>query len=183
MQKKQIIKRKGGKDGTNVTLITLLFVATIYDGIQYRIPNELLMIGVAAGMTESFIQQGISGLLMACCGIGIPVIMLALLHRLRVLGAADVKLLAMVGSFLGFSITKVILYSLLASGILAFIKILHNRDLLIRIKQFLHYGLRVLSSHQIIPYANSMQNYYETDVISMSYAILAGVLIHWLQGG
>lgn len=84
-------------------LVLLLGLAAWTDWRTMRIPNWLTVPGMAWGLYFSAIQGAsvASGLLAGALGLLTGLLLLLPLFALRVLGAGDVKLLAMVGAFLG----------------------------------------------------------------------------------
>ena len=102
------------------TLMTLLGVAAWFDIKSRRIPNSLVLTGLISslGIQLSFSSGGgVSawGLgALAGFGLFLP------LYMVRAMGAGDVKLMAMVGGFLGPAATvNVVLTTLVAGGVLA----------------------------------------------------------------
>jgi prepilin peptidase CpaA len=88
--------------GINITLITLMLVAAIYDVLYRRIPNWLTLGGVLAGIAlNCFIYQGWPGLRLSLGGLGIGFAAYFILYSLRAMGAGDVKLMAAVGALVG----------------------------------------------------------------------------------
>lgn len=100
-------------------LLILLGISSWFDIRFRRIPNWLIV----AGMTASFGTQALNGIgnlsswgmgLLVGFGLFIP------LYIVKTMGAGDVKLMAMVGGFVGpAAIVGVVLISLIAGGILA----------------------------------------------------------------
>ncbi len=96
--------------------ITLVFIdmAVIYDIKTYRIPNKLNLVGCIFGLILGIIAYGFKGLLYSLTGILIPIVLLFVFYWFGVIGAGDIKLLAMIGSFL----FKDILYVIVTTFIL-----------------------------------------------------------------
>lgn len=110
-------------------LIALLSVAVWFDIRFRRIPNPLILIGLCASLllqivnSSTNISEWFFGLLIGF-GLFIP------LYLVRAMGAGDVKLMAMVGSFLGtHSTIGATLATLLSGGILAVVVALHKGSL------------------------------------------------------
>ena len=113
-----------------VLLAVLLLLAVYYDVRSRRIPNRLVFSGALAGLLLNAVLPAGAGLLTAAPGalgfwpaLGGLVLGLALLmpmYALKALGAGDVKLMAMVGAFVGpQTVLFCLLCSLLAGGVLA----------------------------------------------------------------
>src|ERR1700722_2749660 len=88
--------------GINVTLITLIFVAAVYDVLYRRIPNWLTIGGVFAGIAlNSFIYRGWPGLRLSLAGLAVGFAAYFILYTLRAMGGGDVKLMAAIGALVG----------------------------------------------------------------------------------
>jgi prepilin peptidase CpaA len=108
-------------------LLILLVIAAYFDITSRRIPNQLVL----AGLIASFILQinfyGFEGF--KAWGLGLLVGFGAFLpiYILRAMGAGDVKLMAMVGSFLGLNFALgAVLTTLVVGGILAIATALYS---------------------------------------------------------
>lgn len=160
-------------------IIIILIVAVIFDIRSYRIPNLLIVIGLSLGVMYSFYSNKWHGLLDAIFGIGIPVILLFILHQLRMLGAGDIKLFAVIGGWIGHSIVNVMIYSFVAGGILAAIQMLCHHNLVSRMKFFWNYIQSCLQTRQVIPYESGFDQGNTNNTIHFSVAILFGY-VSWL---
>ncbi|MEO8655346.1 MAG: A24 family peptidase [Ramlibacter sp.] len=109
-------------DLRTATLVVLLIAAAAIDYRSYRIPNWLTLTGTLIGLALSAATAArpLSGFLWALAGAATGLAMLLPLYAMRVLGAGDVKLMAMVGAFLGLpEIVPALLCVFLAGGIAA----------------------------------------------------------------
>lgn len=118
----------------------LLLIITREDIRSHRISNRLVLAGMLLGIAlNSFLPAGLGfnsvvpgglGWLSALQGLGLGLVVLLPLYLLRTMGAGDVKLMGMVGSFLGPGDTLgALLAILLTGGVLALIIVLSGKQL------------------------------------------------------
>lgn len=111
-------------------LCVLLFLAARHDVRTRRIPNHIVFLGALSGVAlNTFLPVGTGffsappgavGFLASLSGAGLGLAILLPMYALGAMGAGDVKLMAMVGAFLGpEQILGTALLSLLAGGALA----------------------------------------------------------------
>ena len=101
-------------------LCILVLIAVFFDVRSHRIPNWLVLVGLLVGIAyHSFMASG-WGLTYALKGAAVGFGVFLPIYLLRGMGAGDVKLMAMVGAFLGPASTfGAILMTLMAGGVLA----------------------------------------------------------------
>lgn len=73
--------------------------AVVFDVKTDRIPNILNGTGCLAGLLSQLMENGIKGAFGSLAGMLIPVGILFALFVFRIVGAGDIKLLAMIGTF------------------------------------------------------------------------------------
>lgn len=101
-------------------LTGFLLAAIITDTATRKIPNNLVLAGIAAAFLCQGLLTGGNGLLDSLKGLGLGFILFMPMYLLRAMGAGDVKLMAMVGAFTGSEdILGVVLSALLAGGVLS----------------------------------------------------------------
>jgi len=83
------------------TLLVLLAAAVVTDLKSHRIPNILLAPALSIALLIQAIHGGADGLVMAVGGLTVGLAMLMPLYLVGGMGAGDVKLLGVVGCFLG----------------------------------------------------------------------------------
>lgn len=66
-----------------------------------RIPNQLIVGGLLAGLLCQVVQYKVAGIVLFLGGSLLPLFLLGLLFYFRMLGAGDIKLFCVVGGFLG----------------------------------------------------------------------------------
>lgn len=124
-------------------LVALLVGAAAVDVREQRIPNALVFPGVAAALLLAHLPGG--SLSSSLVGIAVGLAMGLPLYWLRAMGAGDVKLLGMVGAFLGgasmFAATLVIFA---VGGVLGLVAVARRRafrQLGANLKQMTYGGL------------------------------------------
>ncbi len=108
-------------------LMLLLTVAAIFDYRLQRIPNWLVLTGLAYGLAynTALPPSPHDNILLPMEGIGIGLALFLPLYLVRAMGAGDAKLLAMVGSFLGAGETfRATLAIMIVGGALAILLVL-----------------------------------------------------------
>jgi len=142
-----------------VVLFTLLAIASVSDYRIYRIPNWLTVGGAVFALiykTATAVSPS-SGFLVAFGGLFLGFALMLPLYALRVMGAGDVKLMAMVGAFLGVHETfQAILFAFIVGGIAAIGFALYKRKLrrLLKNTKQVVYEMSVLSMVGVKPDAH-----------------------------
>ncbi len=121
-------------DQLNILVLAgLLLVAVYYDIRSFRIPNKLILAGLSTGLLFNVILPHETGGLSfqsALAGFGVGLILFLPLYLIRAMGAGDIKLMGMIGIFVGpLPILLIALYTAIAGGILAIIVLLCNGKL------------------------------------------------------
>lgn len=111
--------------------MALLLLAVVWEDVRHqRIPNRLVFWGAGLGvLLNAFMPEGLGfmsqlpgglGFVSAVAGLAIGLAALLPMYWLRAMGAGDVKLMAMVGAFLGpGDVLGAILCTFLAGGVLS----------------------------------------------------------------
>ena len=89
-----------GEASSIVLLLGLLGWAVVSDLRHHRIPNLLILLGLGLGLAGQVYSAGVSGLITGALGMLIGFAIFIPLYALGGMAAGDVKLMAMVGSFL-----------------------------------------------------------------------------------
>lgn len=114
---------------THALLTALLLSAVMVDLRSRRIPNTLVLVGLVLAFILHFISLATGSVPLAgttwwapLTGLLAGLAALLPLYLLRATGAGDVKLMAMVGAFVGVqTVFTAALYTLLAGGLLALV--------------------------------------------------------------
>ena len=112
-------------------LIVVLLAAAVYDVRYRRIPNWISVSGTLVGLAlNSFLYLGAPGLIFALKGLGLGFGMYFLLYMVHAMGAGDVKLMAAVGSLVGWQDWfGIFLITAILGGIMATVLMLMRRRL------------------------------------------------------
>lgn len=114
----------------------------ITDISKTRIPNLLILTGLISGVFYRVICQGERNYLLLLLGVVIPVILFFPLFLFRAIGAGDIKLFAVTGTFFTLRENlKCIVLAILLGGIIALVKVLFCKNLRQRMKyMFTYFG-------------------------------------------
>ena len=160
-----------------ILLLGLLSVAVASDLRRHRIPNFLVVLGLALGLAGQAYSGGISGLGDAALGLLIGFGVFLPLYALGGMAAGDVKLMAMVGAFLTPSgALWAALFSLIAGGLCGFLIVLVRGQLPMT---FSRYWLMLRARAYLTPAADEVAG----KPFPYSVAILLGTLasLYWLH--
>lgn len=167
-------------DPRTVLLFSLLIWAAVTDVRSRRIPNKLTLTGLVLGLLYSaFVPFWRDhGLLWALGGAVVALVLLFPLWMLRVLGAGDVKLMAMVGSLVGLdAITDAMLASLIAGGVLAIAYSLWHgklRLMFANVGRVFYQGGAALATRT--PLGGALQGWESVGKLPFGLAIAAGTI-------
>lgn len=109
-------------DPGTAVLFSLLVFASVSDYRSYRIPNWLTIGGAAFALIykTAIAVSPPTAFLVAFGGLLLGFIVMLPLYALRAMGAGDVKLMAMVGAFLGvYEAFQAVLFAFIVGGIAA----------------------------------------------------------------
>ena len=158
-----------------IILIAVVAVAAFYDIRYRRIPNWLVVAGLLLGIgLNSFLFEW-QGLVFALKGLGFAFLIYFPLYLLRGMGAGDVKLMAAVGSIVGWrDWLGIFILTALLGGVVAIALLLSRKRLGKGLSNVGYLLVELLSFRP--PYARSE----ELDVTSgKSMKLPHGVVIAW----
>lgn len=123
-----------------IVLLLILLAAVYTDYRQGKIPNWIIIFGIISGLIISFLHGGISILLEGLCGMVLPVILLYPAFFVGGLGAGDLKLFAVVGSYLGIKGMIIsLIIAFLLGAIISLMKMIRFHNFKERIYYFFSY--------------------------------------------
>lgn len=155
-------------------LQTFLSAAVIMDWKCGRIRNWLIAAGLICGCAFQ-LAAGKTSIFQMIISIIVPVFLCGGLFFIHALGAGDIKLLMVVGSFLGISdVVLCTICSFAAGAVVSLIKLLINGNLIESIGCFCHYVQQVYHTKQIIEYPGRKE---KRNQIHFSFSILLGFFL------
>lgn len=107
-------------------LLAVLVVSVVTDVATGKIKNWLTLPAIASGPIIHYFQG--NDVVLSLAGIGVMILVGALLYLPGIMGAGDVKLLMAVGSLAGVDFVRdALLFTALAGGVLALIVMIRHR--------------------------------------------------------
>lgn len=101
-------------------LIIILFVAAAIDLRTFKIPNIVTIPAAVGALTYYGSRFGFSGLLFSLAGLGTGLLLLLIPYLMNGIGGGDVKLMGVVGAFLGAkAVAAAFLFIAIVGGIYA----------------------------------------------------------------
>ena len=163
------------------TILLILFVLFCggYDLKAFKIPNRFILAGGAAGIGIRLLQDGSSCLADMAAGALIPAAVCAFLFYFSMIGAADIKMLMVIGIFAGKGeIGKIMWYSLLIAAAGALIRILRYRMTFLRGFYLYDYIRRVLEGEKPSAYISRNEiNSRSRWLMHLALPIAAGTIV------
>lgn len=102
----------------DLTLWTFLSLAVAEDVWHMKISNRMILCGLFWGFAIRLMRDGPVGIPLYVLNVLLPVVLLILLFQLHVLGAGDIKLFSVTGSFLTTEqLVRVIAFSFLIAAV------------------------------------------------------------------
>jgi len=160
------------------------------DLISYKISNHLILSGIIIGLVVNLYEVGWTGVVIWLCGVMAPIILLSPLFLFKVLGAGDIKLFSVVGSFYGVIFAlKSIMVALIIAAILSVIHLIKYKQVFYRLHHLVNYIQSMYQNYEksrqekckikILPYYDVKKDGYK-GVIHFSIAIFVAILIQAL---
>lgn len=118
----------------------VLLPASLFDIWRYKVPNALIAAALILSLFRHFDAQGFIGLYPWLTGTVVPFILTFIFYKVRMLGASDVKIFSVVGSFVGVMTSlQIIVVSVFTGAVLAIFKIISRKNLRHRLHVLFHY--------------------------------------------
>ena len=120
----------------NLTLLTTLGLAALFDIRERRIPNWVTLFAVIGGLVLAAFQSG-TQFISSATGLFAGLLALIIPFAVGWIGAGDVKFFAAVGALVGYKpLPRVFFYSCIVAGLIALIAIVLGQARQISFKHF-----------------------------------------------
>lgn len=145
-----------------------------------KIPNSWILTGWLTGFIWQMYLNPKTGIFFFLTGGIIPIMLLFLLFYLHMMGAGDIKLLSVLGGFMGpATILFCIFYSFVCSAILSLTILCICNNFKERFQYFIIYIHQCFQLKQRIPYR--LPGKKRQEHLHFSVAVLMGILL-WIGG-
>lgn len=159
-----------------LALLCVVMTAVLFDLQRGRIPNSVIVTGVLLGGAYHLFTGGILGTMIFLGGVFLPVVMFGAFYYFRMIGAGDVKLLCVVGGFLGPSACfSCIVAAVLSGGVISMVLMAHRHNFNQRLVCFSDYVSRCSKDGRWNSYLEGMQ---EDAKLCFSVPVLLGILYY-----
>lgn len=162
----------------NWILLLIATTAACMDVARDKIDNFWIFSCWALGLGYQIGHRGLPGLGYFFLGAILPILLLYLLFLFRMLGAGDIKLLSVLGGFMGpAAVLKCVGFSFLLGAVLAAAFIVLCGNLISRLWYFANYIQKVFATKKLIPYyrpGKRMENMHFSIPILMGVMLYAG---------
>ncbi len=165
----------------NTCILGLLCIAVVYDFKEKRIPNLLVLMGLATAVFYYLYIDGFTGLVFSLKGLVTGIFLLLIPFIMGGIGAGDVKLLGVVGAFKGSVFAfNAFLWMALWGGAIAVIVMLFKKQLGKSLRNIFWRALFVRSG--VMKFSDTLG---KDSAIFYPYALAIGlgVLTSYLYGG
>ncbi len=160
----------------NGILVVFTTAAVCMDLDREKIDNRWILLGWISGLVYQIQKSGLVGMGMFFSGAMIPVLLLYVLFRLRMIGAGDIKLLSVVGGFMGPRSSLICLgLSLVFGAIISLAILILCGNFKSRLRYFTEYFIQFSTTKKSIPY---MVKGSRMEHIHFSVPVLMSVLMY-----
>lgn len=155
----------------------LLLVAICNDCIFYKVKNFIIVSGLFLGVAFQVSEMGTVGMISWFVGAAIPIFILWILFRYKMLGAGDIKLFSVIGGMYGAPvIIDTMILAFLAGGVLSVIRLVQTGGLKNRMQYLAGFISNQCSQREIISYYQKERD-GRAPVIHFTIAIGIGFLL------
>lgn len=129
---------------------SILTTGCLFDARDYKIPNELIILGYIGGLLLNLHSYQIMGVAIFITKAIWPILLLSLLTVVRGLGAGDVKLFSVMSTVVGAAdLVTTFIYSVMIAGVIAIGLCIKNGHI---VKRKLHYSYYIAAAFFLLQY-------------------------------
>lgn len=129
---------------------SILTTGCLFDARDYKIPNELIILGYIGGLLLNLHSYKIMGVAIFITKAIWPILLLSLLTVVKGLGAGDVKLFSVMSTMVGAAdLVTTFIYSVMIAGVIAIGLCIKNGHI---VKRKLHYSYYIAAAFFLLQY-------------------------------
>lgn len=129
---------------------SILTTGCLFDARDYKIPNELILLGYVGGLLLNIRSYQLMGVAFFIGKAIWPILLLSLLNLARGLGAGDVKLFSVMSTMVGAAdLVTTFIYSVMLAGVIAIGLCIKNGHI---VKRKLHYSYYIAAAFFLLQY-------------------------------
>lgn len=129
---------------------SILTTGCLFDARDYKIPNELIILGYIGGLLLNIHSYQIMGVAIFITKAIWPILLLSLLTVVQGLGAGDVKLFSVMSTMVGAAdLVTTFIYSVMIAGVIAIGLCIKNGHI---VKRKLHYSYYIAAAFFLLQY-------------------------------
>ena len=150
--------------------------AVCTDLFQEKVPNRWIVLGLAAGAVCQGLLHGAGGIPFYLGGVFLPLVLLFPLFCFRMMGAGDIKLMAVMGGILGScGILKGMFCAFILGAVLSLAFLISCGNLRERFSYFFHYLKVCKEKHCPVPYRRQGA---QAENLHFTVPILLGIMLY-----
>ncbi|MBR2527276.1 MAG: prepilin peptidase [Blautia sp.] len=150
--------------------------AVVMDVKSARISNRWILMGLAGAFLGQLLRSGGQGILAGMKGFCIPFLLLGWLFPFRMMGAGDIKLLCVLGVFLGPErILFCLMWTMGIGAVFSLIRLCTKKMMRQRVLYFFRYLRNFLITKEIVPYRTG--GWERPENMPFTIPILLGILL------
>ncbi|WP_189260205.1 prepilin peptidase [Pseudobutyrivibrio ruminis] len=129
---------------------SILTTGCLFDARDYKIPNELIILGYIGGLLLNLHSYQIMGVAIFITKAIWPILLLSLLTVVKGLGAGDVKLFSVMSTMVGAAdLVTTFIYSVMIAGVIAIGLCIKNGHI---VQRKLHYSYYIAAAFFLLQY-------------------------------
>lgn len=158
-------------------LVSILLCAAIMDIKTDRVPNLLIIVGFGFTLGFRLLSFDVTRISDYFAGALIPSAAFFIFFIFRMFGAGDIKLLSLTGAVLGLkAVMNITVIALFVGAIFSVVRIILNRNLIIRMHYLADYFLGFIRDREIGPYYVKEEG--NGNMVHFAVCILLGLSIY-----